>query len=324
MVVDLEAEGLTAPPQRFEVKLPVELLDDQEHLVELVPLKNKNPEQPTISFSLVIPRRGFGVIDLANNNRLRGWALPDGHSTGAAKLDVYIDDVFYTEIQANLPRPDLHKQGLGNGNNGYDLLLPLSDNPHHTYKIAVVFSGTQQHLKRSPIDAIGNKPQNSLSNSIFAKVTEVALGGILTGWAIDQAQSDRAVKLKVLVDGQAIGVVETTTVYPGIPESYLTAAPRNFQVQLPFQLLDDQEHLISLVPINRDQNSLTPISSRMVIPRRGFGVVEAWSNNCLHGWVLGDGHTGSPALLDVYLDGIFYQEVRANLPAQIWSSIESV
>ncbi|MEY2856913.1 MAG: hypothetical protein RLZZ74_1225, partial [Cyanobacteriota bacterium] len=314
IVVDLEVEGLTVTPQRFEVKLPVEFLDDQEHLVELVPLKDKNSEESTISFSLLIPRRGFGVIDLANNNRLRGWALPDGHSTGAAKLDVYIDDVFYTEIQANLPRPDLHKQGLGNGYNGYDLLLPLAVDPDHTYQIAVVFSGTQQHLKRSPISAIGSSAKSSGRSSIFAKVTEVALGGILKGWAIDNLESDRPVKLKVMVDGQGIAVVETTTVYPGIPESYLTVAPRNFQVQLPFQLLDDQEHLICLVPINSDQTSLTPISSRMVIPRRGFGVVEAWSNNCLQGWVLADGHDGSPALLDVYLDGIFYQEVRANLP----------
>jgi GT2 family glycosyltransferase/glycosyltransferase involved in cell wall biosynthesis/tetratricopeptide (TPR) repeat protein len=316
-LADLSGASLTDSLQGFEVKLPIEFLDDQEHLIELVPTQSNQTEAPAISFSLVIPRRGFGVIDLANNNRLRGWALPDGHHTGAAKLDVYIDDVFYSEIQANLPRPDLHKQGLGNGNNGYDLLLPLSDHPRHTYKIAVVFSGTQQHLKRSPIDAIGNLAQNSVRNSIFAQVTEVALGGILTGWAIDQAQSDRPVKLKVLVDGQGIGVVETTTVYEDyqeIPDRRLTAAPRKFQLQLPLDLLDDQEHLIALVPVGTAQANPTPISARMVIPRRGFGVLEAWTNNCLHGWVLPDGHHGAPASLDVYLDGIFYQEVRANLP----------
>jgi GT2 family glycosyltransferase/glycosyltransferase involved in cell wall biosynthesis/tetratricopeptide (TPR) repeat protein len=313
-LADLAGAGLADSLQGFEVKLPIEFLDDQEHLIELVPLTGNHGEAPAISFSLIIPRRGFGVIDLANNNRLRGWALPDGHTTGAAKLDVYIDDVFYSEIQANLPRPDLHKQGWGNGNNGYDLLLPLSDNPHHTYKIAVVFSGTQQHLKRSPIEAIGNLPQNSVSNSIFAQVTEVALGGILTGWAIDQAHSDRPVKLKILVDGQAIGVVETTTVYEEIPDRSLTAAPRKFQLQLPLDLLDEQEHLIALVPVGTSQANPTPISARMVIPRRGFGVLEAWTNNCLHGWVLPDGHHGAPASLDVYLDGIFYQEVRANLP----------
>lgn len=313
IATDVAVPELQGQPRKFEVKLPIEFLDDRNHLVELVPVKDDNSQTQPITFSLTIPRRGFGVLDLAKNNRLRGWALPDGHTTGSAKLDVYIDDVFYSEIQANLPRPDLAQQGLGNGHNGYDLSLPLPAAPDHTYQIAVVFSGTQQHLKRSPIALAGKKVKITAKNSVVAKVTEVALGGILKGWAIDNLQSDRAVKLKLMIDEQPIAIVETTSVYPGIPDPYLTTPPQSFALQLPLDLLDDQEHLISLVPLGKKQESLAPISSRIIIPRRGFGVVDSWSNNCLRGWVLPDGHNGAPALLDVYLDGIFYKEVKANL-----------
>ncbi|MEO1670701.1 MAG: glycosyltransferase, partial [Cyanobacteria bacterium J06631_2] len=312
VVTDTGVANLPGQPRQFAIKLPIELLDDGQHQVELFPIKNKKAQKKPITFSLNIPRRGFGVLDVAQNNRLRGWALPDSHTAGTAQLDVYIDNVFYSEIEANLPRPDLLKQGLGNGNNGFDLSLPLLNDPKHTYQIEVVFSGTQQHIKRSPIALAGSAIKITAKNSVVAKVSEVALGGILKGWAIDNLHCDRAVKLKLMIDDQPIAIVETNGVYPSIPDPYLSVAPQAFEVQLPLDLLDDQEHLIALVPLNKNQESQTPISSRMVIPRRGFGVVDSWSGNCLRGWVLPDGHDGAPAILDVYLDGIFYKEVKAN------------
>lgn len=308
-------EGLIAPPKKLEVQLPTEILDDHEHLFELLPLNQGQTKQQPIYFNLVVPRRAIGVVDVAQGNRLRGWALPDGHSDGAVKLDVYINDVFYSEIEANNPRQDLLKQGLGNGHNGFDLFLPLPRNQNQQYKIAVTYSGTQQQLKRSPLIIEGSSIKGT-KNSVVAKVTEVGLGGILRGWAIDNAKSDRPVKLKLVIDDQPIAVVETTSVCSEISETCLTflaATPRQFEVQLPLDVLDDQSHTIALVPLGQGNETFSPIVSRLLIPRRGFGVVEGWGNNCLRGWVLPDEHGTSSAMLDVYLDGIFYKEVKANI-----------
>ncbi len=188
-------EGLAGKPRKFEVQLPVEILNDREHLFELLPLDRGKTKRQPIYLNLTVPRRAVGVVDLTEGNRLRGWALPEGHTEGAAKLDVYIDDIFYSEIQANVSRPDLLKQGLGNGKNGFDFTLPLPVNQEHKYQVAVVFSGTQQDLKRSPIFMEGSPAKGSSKNSVIARVTEIGLGGILRGWAIDNAQSDRAVPI---------------------------------------------------------------------------------------------------------------------------------
>lgn len=315
VLTDVAIEGLSAHPRQLEVQLPIEILDDQEHLFELLPLNRGKAKQQPIMFNLVAPRRAVGVVDVAEGNRVRGWVLPDGHLEGAAQLDVYIDDVFYSEIQANVPRQDLLKQGLGNGSNGFDFTLPLPPNQNQQYKISVVFSGTQQHLKRSPIMLEASSPKRN-KNSVMARVTEIGIGGILRGWAIDQVNSDRSVKLKLIIDDQPIAVVETTTVVPEITDKLLAAAPRKFEVQLPLDLLDDQSHSIALVTFNQAKESPNPISTNMIIPRRGFGVVEGWVNNCLRGWVLPDDHGSSSAMLDVYLDGIFYKEVKANIVRQ--------
>ena len=310
VLTDEVTEGSTDRIQKFEVQLPIEILDDREHLFELLPLERNQTKQQPIYFNLVVPRQAIGVVDVAENNRLRGWALPSGHAAGASKLDVYIDDVFYSEIEANVERTDLLKQGYGNGNNGFDVTLPLPCD--RKYKISVLFSGTQQHLKRSPIVMAGN-PRKKTKNLVVAKVTEIALGGILTGWAIDNLAGDRSVKLKLVIDDQPIAVVETTAVCPDVTETFLAAAPRKFEVQLPLDLLDNQKHTIALVPLTATKEALVPIVTTMIIPRRGFGVVDGWENNCLRGWVLPDEHGNSSAMLDVYLDGIFYKEVKANI-----------
>ena len=310
-VVDDDQLGLPGQPREFEFRLPITMFKAGEHLLELVPLKRGKVKQRPLSFSLAVPSCGIGVVDLAEGNRIRGWALPSEVQGDAAKLDIYIDDVFYSEIAANVGRGDLLDRGLGNGNNGYDLSLPLPLIPNQQYKISVLYSGTQQHLKRSPV-ILSGKPLSG-KNSVFARVTGVALGGVLQGWAIDQINPQRSVKLKVLIDDQAIAMVETTAIEDAITDKFLVAAPRKFEVQLPLDLLDNLEHSIVLIPLNDKKENLTPITSRVVIPRRGFGVIDGWVNNCLQGWVLPDDHGSSPAVLDVYLDGIFYKEIKANV-----------
>jgi GT2 family glycosyltransferase/glycosyltransferase involved in cell wall biosynthesis len=312
VLTELAIEHSTFCPKGFKVQLPVQILDEQEHLFELLPLNQT--QQQSISLLMTVPRCSVGILDWNKGRRIRGWALPEGHIAESAKLDVYINDIFYTEIKANLSRPDLLKQGLGNGKNGFDLTLPFPSISKQQYKVAIVYGGTQQHLKRSPL-VIEPELEEPIKdkNLILARITEVGLGGILYGWAIDNANPDHSIKLKVIADGQPIAVVETQEVCSQITDECLISNPKKFQVQLSLDLLDGQEHLFELVPISKTQKNLQSISTRIVVPRRGFGVIDGWSNNRLRGWVLPDDHVSSPAILDVYIDGIFYKEIKANL-----------
>ena len=306
-----ETQELTEQPQQFEFQLPTEIFKAGEHSVELLPLNRGTEKQCSLEFRVTAPPCGIGVLDLVEGNRIRGWALPDDRIADAAKLDVYLDDVFYSEITADIRRGDLLKQGLGNGRNGFDLTLPLPSMPDRYYKISIFYSGTQQHLKRSPVRLSGGSINPK--KSVVAKVTDVVLGGVLQGWAIDQAKPNRSIKLKVIVDDQPIALVETAAVDHSVQERFLLAAPRKFEVQLPLDVLDDQEHSVVLIPLSEKKENLTPITTRLVIPRRSFGVVDGWNNYCLQGWVLPEDRDGSPVMLDIYLDGIFYKEVKANI-----------
>ncbi len=150
-------------------------------------------------------------------------------------------------------------------------------------------------------------------NSLSHQACEVALGGILQGWLIVSNKVDPSVNLKVIIDQKQIAVVETTQFFLDRSDRLLPITIRKFEVQLSIDLLDDQEHSISLIPISKTQENLTPISFSTIIPRRGFGVIDKWNGNCLQGWVLPDNHVDVAAMLDVHIDGTFYKEVKANI-----------
>ena len=301
-------KNLKGIPKEFQLQIPTTLLDDQEHQFELISLK----DDQSITTSIKVPRRGIGRIDGYKNNYLMGWAIPDGHFDSSANIDIYIDNIFYTEIQANKPRKDLLKHGLGNGNNGFKIILPLPPKQKKSYQVDVFFKGTKNHLKKSPIyveNCISDKSNQPL---FLANITEVNSGGLLTGWAIDNANPDSNLKIKVIADGNPISVFKATKNYPDVVEGPLAAVPKEFQIQLPFTLLDDQEHQFELILLDDQQNAAQPIKLRVKIPRQRVGRIDGWNNNYVTGWALPEGHHGTPAVLDVYIDGTFYQEIRAN------------
>jgi tetratricopeptide (TPR) repeat protein len=153
---DIVREELTSHPRKFQFQIPVLLaqkllFNDELHLIEIVPIAESEEGLQPIVVELKLPRRSLGHIDNNTaNNLIKGWALPDGHN-GVAKLDIYVDDLFYATIEANLSRHDLVKYGLGNGSNGFQVAIPYSTTKNKQMKVDITFSNTQQKLNKRPI-----------------------------------------------------------------------------------------------------------------------------------------------------------------------------
>lgn len=304
-VVVTTKQNLRGIPKEFKLLIPATLLDDQEHQFELIYLKDK--QSTTTHFK--VPRRGVGRIIKCQNNCISGWALADGHTKSSANLDVYIDNIFYTEIQANKSQKNLLQDGLGNGNNGFEIFLPLLQEKK-SYQIGVFFQGTKNHLQKSPI-YLEYKNSSTPTQSLFlAGVDSVSTGGILNAWAIDSVNLNSQLKIKIYADGNPIGVVKATEDYP-LVGGLCTATPKKLQIQLPYTLLDDREHQFELFLLDKKQNEAQSIKSRIIVPRQNIGRIDGWNDNCVTGWAIPEGHIGA-AMLDVYIDGTFYQEIKAN------------
>ena len=297
------------PQSEFSFFLPFALLDEREHKFEFTFL----PTKETVEICLKTPRRSIGRLEDCEANYLRGWVLPDGHFGGSTTVDIYIDGVFFTEVTADITRKDLLKHGFGSGQSGFKVALPLPPGVDKTYQVEACFSGTRIQLKNSPLKInLANTPQPADRCLFQAKITNFGHGGLTTGWAIDHANPDKNLKLKVSIDGNAVSVVQATKKCDRtIPES-LGQRPKEFSLQLPFTLLDDREHQFELIPI--EESDVRSIKMNLVIPRSTVGRIDGWSDRCITGWAVPEGHFGKPTFIDVYVDGTFYQEVRADKP----------
>ena len=305
-VVVTTKQNLRGIPKEFRLLIPATLLDDQEHQFELIYLKDKQSTTTHIK----VPRRGVGRITKCQNNCISGWALADGHTKSSANLDVYIDNIFYTEIQANKSQKNLLQDGLGNGNNGFEILLPLLQEKK-TYQIGVFFQGTKNYLQKSPIYLEYKNSSTPTQPLFLAGVDSVSTGGILNAWAIDSVHPKSQLKIKIYADGNPIGVVKATEDYPERVGGLCTATPKKLQIQLPYTLLDDREHQFELFLLDKKQNEAQSIKLRTIVPRQIIGRIDGWNDNCVTGWAIPEGHAGA-AMLDVYIDGTFYQEIKAN------------
>ncbi|BAZ45973.1 glycosyl transferase family protein [Chondrocystis sp. NIES-4102] len=295
--------------QELEFFIPLLLLDNQQHKFEFICF----PVNQSIVLKLVVPRRGIGRIEHCHENYLVGWIVPDGHFGEPAKVDIYIDDVFFTEAKADLCRQDLLKHGLGSGNNGFKIFLPLPAQSKEIYKIDVCFSGTKTQLKHSPLTVTAS-PVSTTQSLFQAKITDFQIGGVARGWAINHSDPNQNPKLKIIIDDEPIGVVQATTSYSSNLSESLGQIPKEFQIQLPFTFLDNQEHQFELIFVDREENLTQSIKMSLIIPRLSVGRIDSWHNNYITGWAVPERHNGKPTFLDVYVDGTFYQEIRADKP----------
>jgi GT2 family glycosyltransferase/tetratricopeptide (TPR) repeat protein len=315
-VTKIETKGLDKNENilnNFELQLPKQFLDDQEHTLEFIPSNQEVIK--TQEVRLLIPRSSWGRVEKCDNNLVRGWLLPEGHFGESSSVDVYIDGLFYTEVKADSYREDLVKHGLGSGKNGFKITLPLKVKQEST--IEVCYRGTKENLQHSPILVTGSLIENQ-DSLVFAQVIEVGTGGILRGWVIDNTDPSRELKIKVIVDGEQISVVNAKELYQQSISSCLAGIPKKFELQLPTitskgLLLDDKEHLLELVPLSKTGKNLQPLIRHIKLPRKALGRVDRWENNCLIGWAIPEGHFGSPTTVDIYVDGIFYKEVQSNI-----------
>ena len=65
-----------------------------------------------------------GAADIANRDRLAGWAFQPQEPDAPVLLEVMYGDEILLAVVANESRPDVALAGYGNGNCGFDVRLP--------------------------------------------------------------------------------------------------------------------------------------------------------------------------------------------------------
>ena len=89
------------------------------------------------------------------------------------------------------------------------------------------------------------------NNSFSAQITQVNLGGYLEGWAIDNFNPDSILEIKIVADGKPLGIVKANKDITSKATNILNGIPKGFRLQIPTELLDDQEHQFELISLKK-------------------------------------------------------------------------
>ena len=323
--VDRTEQKIDVDVYQFALKLPIFiekkfLFDNSQHKVDIYFHDKSKNIIGRISKNIQIPFCRVGKVEKLDNGFVEGWALPEKHTDSSVELDIYIDSIFFTRILANRSRKDLLSRGLGNGMNGFKVALPVSTTTKEQHQIDIFFSNTTIALHNSPIALQHATQANTAKYLIFAKITEVAKDGNIQGWIVNNANPNQNLIFTVLVDDQKIGNVKTSGSRSNSSYKFIAGNPHKFAIKLPSiidkkLLMDGKSHKFTISPLDDAGKVVSTINIPVTLPRIAFGSIEKWDRGkcILRGWALPEGHFGSPAVLEVYLDGIFYVQIKADI-----------
>lgn len=125
---------------------------------EVEPTTDESPELTDVEAELlevlgegkIMPEHVIGSFDACNFNRVGGWAVNTSATDEPLLLEVWADGQPVVFTVANLFRQDLLQNGIGTGNNGYDVKLPVSLADGLEHVIEVREASSQVVLPGSP------------------------------------------------------------------------------------------------------------------------------------------------------------------------------
>ena len=148
-------------------------------------------------------------LDVANAEKIAGWALEDGLPPTRVLLDLMLDGALVARIAANEFRRDLARAGKGDGRCGFSHVFDPPLLPATAQVLSLREVGGSE-LARVTIYSEPDLP-GPLDGCI-----DVCDGVTVHGWAVDAAWPDRPVLLDVLCDGASIGQVRANDFRPDL------------------------------------------------------------------------------------------------------------
>ena len=147
-----------------------------------------------------------GNLDVANPQRLEGWAQDDLRRSAAVPLIITNNGVQIGRIRADRHRPDLEQAGIGNGRHAFSFEFPATAISSESHVIRIVRASDGAELPGSPVTLRASQSFDLVVHALAGSVDTVGLEGI-SGWARDELRPDSALSLLITDNDEFVGRV---------------------------------------------------------------------------------------------------------------------
>ena len=250
----------------------------------------------------------LGRIDECAGGIVAGWAFDRDPAGNPVEVEVLVNDEVVAAARADLFREDLRTAGLGDGRHAFQIGVPLTVGRSAPVVVRVRIRGTGMELEGSPkhLDLWSpNSPQRYRAHLDEAEGTRVI------GWAVDTHDPARSVDVALYAGDELAGTARCTVERPDVADALGPPATAvcGFVIDVAERFCDGAEREYQLrmagAPARR---SVT--RARLSLSRAQVGYVDRLQRGKLVGWAEDPSRTA--AVLDVFVDGVFYAKVSAD------------
>lgn len=145
-----------------------------------------------------------GNLEIANPQRLVGWAQSDLQPARPVMLIVTSNDMEVGRIMADCYREDLEQAGIGKGCHAFIFKFPPAAITSGQHIIRVLQEGDRAELPGSPVTLSASQSFESVAHALVGSLDIVGVDRI-SGWARDELRPEAPVCLLVTNNGEFLG-----------------------------------------------------------------------------------------------------------------------
>lgn len=183
---------------RFVHPAPLVLLDGNEHEIN-IRFSDSGRSLQNCPFRLKIEPSVEGLFRINDAGQLSGWAIDRAFPSESVTIEIFLDGIMLTEVQANLPHGILAGRAYNEGRCAFVVPLPnsIKDGERHTLEARVKGGGT---LPGSPITVQARHERYLL------QLDPIQSDRRISGWVVD-LQAASPITMEVHVDQKLFGAI---------------------------------------------------------------------------------------------------------------------
>ena len=259
----------------FDIELPVELVDGNEHLLYV-----RTKEGADLAHSPRLLKPTFqGSLDKPDGSVLKGWAWNPYAPADTLKLDVFGNQLPLATIEASLYRADLEEAGVGEGHHAFRFELPPNMLDGRDNSISVRIAGTNHELDCSPLTM----------RAEFEGCFDGFSGDHVQGWAWNKSSPKTPIVLDVYINDELLGTVSATRFRADLLNAGKSDGCIAFQLKLPPRFSRSVGFVISAkiagsdVHLNESPKLIMPSAVlRHAVTTLHAHLNEIWQQNSTH------------------------------------------
>ena len=185
-----------------------------------------------------------GRYEKASCDEIGGWVWDSTNPGTAVSVDIYADGRRLATVRADLFRQDLADAGKGNGAHAFLYVPPPSVKDGWLHRITATIAGTNVDLSQLPRPIVCGMNVEAMDG--YEGSHDTTDCELISGWAWDATQPDRAIDVDVYDGGRLLGTVAADQLRGWLHDAGYGSGRHGFVCLTPAALKDGQPHSVSV------------------------------------------------------------------------------